>query len=319
MTDQYHNPNQNNNHHYDNDEIDISKLVSVLLKNKKKFFLITSLVFSISVIGSLFLPNKYTSTVILAPSEDSSNLSNLAKQYSGIASMAGLSLPSAGEADKVAMGVETIKSLNFFEQWVNNNDLLFLLMAPKGWDRNTDTLIIDRDIYDTDKQIWVSDIKFSIAGKPTIQTAHRQFLKENFAISRDSKTGFVTISITHFSPFVAKKLLDLLIFEVNEISRNDDMEKAKRSIEFLEKEITGTQLAEIRSGLNELIQNQIETIMIANASPEYLLKILSAPIAPEKKSTPRRSIIAIFGLFFGIFLSIFVILLQEYISSKEID
>ena len=78
------------------------------------------------------------------------------------------------------------------------------------------------------------------------------------------------------------------------------------------------QLKEVRSGINNLIQRQIEKITYANASPEYMFKILSNPTAPELKTEPRRSVICIVITFIGGFLTcLYFILKSIYIQNKE--
>ena len=149
-----------------------------------------------------------------------------------------------------------------------------------------------------------------------MQEAHRNFLK-SLSITKDSKTGFIIISFNHYSPFVAKRIIDLLIIDINEISRSEDIAIANDSISFLTAEANKAQLSEIRISINNLIQSQIETKTLANAKPEYLLKILSAPAAPELKSQPSRSIIVIFITFFGFSIGAIFTILSHYIFKKK--
>ena len=79
------------------------------------------------------------------------------------------------------------------------------------------SLVINPEIYNV-KEKWVSESSFARNGKPSIQSAHRDFIY-NLSIDIDKKTQFVHISFQHFSPYVAKKVLDNILFEINEISR----------------------------------------------------------------------------------------------------
>ena len=171
-----------------------------------------------------------------------------------------------------------------------------------GWDASKNKLIINPELYDTKLDKWVSDQSFAVNGKPSIQTAHRDFLRQ-LSVNVDKKTRFIYISIEHFSPYVAKKILDLILIEINEMIRDEDIRVAKDSIAFLTKESLNTQLNEVRSGINDLIEKQIETIAFANASPEYLVKTLSPPYVPELKALPDRKLIVIISLIIGFILS----------------
>lgn len=286
-------------------------------KKLKKIIYINALILlSFFLILIFFIPNKYTSAVVLAPSVNTNNsISNLASQYSSIVSLAGVSLP-AGEIDKAAMGVEKIMSFDFFEYIVTKHDLFFNLVAIKDWNKKNNTMIVNRRTYDVETKKWVSKLDQAVDGKPTLQYAYKKYLERQLNITKDNKTGFLTIKFTHFSPHFAKKVLDLIILEVNEIHRLDDISIAEESIFFLRNEIEKTQLEEVRSGLNSLIQQQIEKMMIANSTPEYLYKILSSPYAPEEKSGPAKSVFLILFCIFLFFTNI-VYFLFIFIKYKK--
>ncbi len=293
--------------------INTKEILSILWKGKTKIIIVTIIASIISVIAALMITNIYRSEAILAPATESSELSKLASQYAGIASMAGISIPGGDDSQtNVINGIEILRSFAFFEEFVNKHDLAFLLMAPNGWDKDSNTLKINKKIYDTTQKKWVSKMQYSVNGKPTMQTIHRQFHKKKFSVKRDIKTGLVTVAYDHYSPFIAQEVLVLLIEEINEISRSEEITRASRSIEYLENEIKTTQLKELKNGLNGLIQSQVETIMIAKATPEHLFKILSYPIAAEIKIKPKRSLICIIGFFIGAFFGAFLVLVQHY-------
>ena len=292
---------------------DTKEIFSVLWSGKKKIITVTIIASIISIAAALMITNVYRSEAILAPATKSSELSKLANQYAGIASVAGISLPGGDDSQtNVINGIEILRSFDFFEEFIGKHDLSFLLMAPNGWNKESNTLRINKKIYNISEKKWVSKIQYSIDGKPTTQTIHRYFHKELFSVSRDIKTGLVTITFDHYSPFVAQQILELIIEEINEISRNEAITRASKSIEYLEEEIKTTQLKEVRNGLNGLIQSQIETIMIAKSTPEHLFKILSPPIASELKIKPKRSLICIIGFFIGAFLGAALVILQHY-------
>ena len=91
---------KNNINAIQNHEIDLFELVSEMWD--KKFFIssFTILGTLIAVIYSLYLPNIYKSVALLTPANDNASGSSMLSQYSGMAGLAGISLPS-GEDDKV--------------------------------------------------------------------------------------------------------------------------------------------------------------------------------------------------------------------------
>ena len=128
----------------------------------------------------------------------------------------------------------------------------------------------------------------------------------------DIKTGFIHISLMHYSPYLAKDLLDLIILEINEMTQNEDIIFAKNSIKSLEAEYLKIQITDVRAGINRLIEKQLETIAVAKASPEYLFKILSSPNSPEIKSSPDRKLIVIISFIISFSLSSIFFLIRFY-------
>ena len=96
----------NPNDPYSDDEIDLKELFQVLLEGKKLIILITAIFAIGSVVYSLSLNNHYKSESLFLARSASENQG--LSQYSGLAAMAGVSLPSSGE-DKAAQTIELIK------------------------------------------------------------------------------------------------------------------------------------------------------------------------------------------------------------------
>ncbi len=301
-----------------NDELNFREIFYALNKSKLKISLLSIFIFIPFLFISFFSPNIYKSSAVLASTSDSANsFSKLASSYSSLASIAGISVPSSGEVDEIAASIEIMNSFNFFEDFVNEYDLFFILEAHNGWDKRNNELIVDSSKYDLSSKSWISNDKFSINGKPSMQSAHRRFT-ESFSATIDKKTGFITLSYEHYSPYVAKDILDKLIKQINLIKKNQDIKFAQDSITFLKNEANNANIKEIKEVINALIQKQIETITLANAAPEYLMKQLSRPIAPELKSSPNRALMVVLGFLFSIILSFSYVLIEFfYLKNKE--
>ena len=80
------------------DEIDLKELFMVLWSGKWLISVITAVAAASSVVVALSLPNIYVASALLAPAESNGGgLSGLMKQYGGLASLAGVALPSSEE------------------------------------------------------------------------------------------------------------------------------------------------------------------------------------------------------------------------------
>ena len=293
-----------------NVEIDFFHISKTLWKKKLFILAISTSIAILTAMISLSFPNVYRTGAILTASQSNSDLNSLASNFSGVASIVGITLPGSNSEIKVLMGVEVMKSLDFFEQLTKKYNILIPLLASEDWDKETDKLIINNDIYDEKTGTWKSNDVFSTNGVPSLQSAHRKFLK-NLSIVQSNDTGFYEISLENYSPNIAQYWVDSIIYEINETTRKKDIENFTNAVEYLEEEVKLTPLVEVRTGLFNLIKDQKEKIMIAKASDEYLFTVLSGAISPEIKSRPNRALITILSFILSVFLTSIFILLRN--------
>ena len=302
---------------YDDDEIDLRELFSALWSGKLTIIIATVMAAVIAVSYALFLPNIYKAEALLSPvSSDGSGMGGLASKFGGLASLAGVSLGGGGSGDKTTLGIEVMQSRQFFAQFSQENNVLVPLMAAKGWNSSDNTLVIDPEVFDSATNTWVRQPKPPRQSQPSIQESHEAF-KKLISVAQDKETGFVTLSVEHFSPYVAKQWVDALVQAINMTIREQDVAKAERSISYLQQQIATTQLAELQTGLFELIQSQTETIMLANASPEYLFQTIDPAVVPELKAKPKRALICVLGVMLGGMLGVLIVLIRHFVNKDN--
>lgn len=273
------------------DDISILYALKIIFDKKVPILLVT---FFVTFLGFQYAKNIddiYQSSTKLAPSEET-NVNQSMGSLSGVAAIAGINIPSGTSGNNVLISLERLKSLDFFEMVVRKYDLYYELEAVKGWDKKSNALIIDSDVYDIKNKKWIYEGDFESDGKPSVQEAHSNFLK-NFLINYDAKTGFVTLSMKHYSPHVAKKILDIFVEEINETVRQEDISSAEYIISYLNAEILKTKNVDLKFGISALIQAQIKKIAVANSSQQYILKTISPPFASERRFSPNRLLIVV--------------------------
>ena len=288
------------------DEIDLRELFRSLWAGKWLISGITFVAAVIAVIVALMMPNIYRAEALLAPNsqDGAGGLSALAAQYGGLASLAGINL-GGGSADKVALGLEILKSRKFISEFIERHDILVPLMAVDGWDEETGDLNIDADAYDVTAKRWIRDVSPPKKQIPSTQEAYRVFIKK-FSVSQDTKSGFVNVEVEHYSPTVAKQWVDWLVDDLNAFIMQQDVTEAEEAIEYLNKQIANTSLAELQNVFFRLIEEQTKTVMLAKVSDEYLLKTLDPAVAPELKAKPMRTLIVILVTMLGGFLGVVI-------------
>lgn len=283
-------------------ELNIYELLNILFKKKVLIIVLTTSFTILSVLVSLILPNVYTSSALLAPSEQNNSLSSKVGGISAIAGMAGVSLGGENVTPSIE-AIERIKSFDFFQESILPNIKKENLLAVKSWDPSKNSINYDKSDFDITTNKWVRKVKYPKQTEPSNQELFEEFQKI-ITIVENKKTQFVTISIDHQSPYVAQKWLKIIIYNINETMRDDEKMLATNSIEFLNETMKNTNLIEIKDSISGLLENQIQKLMLASANEFFVFKVIDSPLVREEKSSPNRIFIVIIGALFGFMIGI---------------
>ena len=300
------------------DEIDLRELFYVLLEGKWIIVSLTTFASIIGVILSLLLPNIYESRALLAPVNPSSGISGALGSYSGIAGLAGISLPTGGDEGNSAKAIQKISSLSFFENHILVNIHLPDLMALKSWNSKTNSLVFDDDIYDTKNKTWIRDYSYPQQQIPSTQESFQVFKSEHLLLSEDKKSGFITLSIKHQSPFIARQWVELVVNEINAFYRQKDKLESEKAVSYLNKQISMTSLSEIKEVLAQLLQEETKKLTLIEANDYYVFDYIDPPAVMEKKSEPNRALIWILSALFGGMLSVVLVFIRHYVAKQNV-
>ena len=302
---------------YPNDfdgEINLTELFYVIWDGKWIITSLTVFASTVGVIYSLLLPNIYESKTLLAPVSPSSSITGALRNYSGLAGLAGITLPSSVDEGNSIEAIQKISSLSFFENNILPNIFLPDLMAVKSWNSKANTLFYNESIYNVKNGSW-------IGGSTKIPSAQQSFevFKTHFALSEDRISGFVTLSIKHQSPFVAKQWAKLVVDEINNFYRQKDKSESEKAANYLNQQISLTGLSEIKEVLAQLLQEETKKLTLIEANKSYVFDFVDPPAVMEKKSEPKRALISILSFLLGGMISILLVLIRHYASSKRIS
>lgn len=294
------------------DEIDLRELFSVIWQGKWLIFAVTTVFAVAAILYALSLPNIYKSEALLAPVSDSSGM-KVPGQLGGLAALAGVNLGGGG-SDKTSLALEILKSREFIGRFIEQHDLFIPIMAAESWNRATNSLQIDQDIYDSETKQWVRDVKPPFQPKPSLLETHEEFMKL-LNVSQDKETGMVKLSIEHFSPVIAQEWVMWLVQAINNEMRERELSEAQSSIAYLTSQLETTTIADIRTMLFSLIEEQTKTVMLANVRAEYVFKTVDPAVVAEKKAKPARALIVILAVMLGGMFSVLIVLIR-YFSRK---
>ena len=309
-------PHSNNPNNFD-DEIDLRELFHVLLDGKWIIVSLTAFASIVGVIYSLSLPNIYQSKAMLVPVNSSSGISGALGNYSGLVGLAGINLPPGGDEGNSAKAIQKISSLRIFENSILTNIHLPDLMAVKSWNSKINTLTYDDSIFDTNNNTWIRDFSYPQQQIPSAQESFEVFKTKHLSLSEDKKSGFITLSIKHQSPFIAKQWTELVVNEVNAFYRQKDKSDSEKAVSYLNQQISMTGLSEIKQVIAQLLQEETKKLTLIEANQYYVFDYIDPPAVMEKKSEPKRSLTLILSALLGGMLSILFVLIRHYAFSKK--
>ncbi len=266
-----------------------------------------------SVLYALSLSNVYKSEAVMVAAIDTGSL-GLGGQIGNLAAMAGISIGKDKPGDKSELAVQLLKSRDFVTDFLVRHQLAVDLMAIKRWDPLTDKIEYDPQVYDIKNKIWTRKVEPPFTPEPSPQTLYKQF-DEMFTADKDKLTGIIKVSFQHPSPKIAQQWLTQIIVDVNEEIRRRDIEEANRSLQYLQKKVDETNIAELKTLFYTLIEDQTKTLLLANVKQEYALRMIDPPFVPEEKAAPRRAVIVVFLTFAGVLFSVLLTLFAPGIAA----
>ena len=298
------------------DEIDLRELFSVLWAGKKLIVAITAIFAVVSVGYALSLTNQYKASAVVSPADTgSSSLGAMAGQLGGLASLAGINIGS-GESNETQEAMVIMQSRGFMEEFIQTHNLQVPVYAAIGWDKGSNSLKLNSDLYDVTSKRWL--IKNDESGENRAPSSWGLYVafRKRVAVSQDKKSGLINISVEYYSPQIAKQWVDLFIITINDYMRARKLDQVNRNIEYLTAQIDKTAIADMREVFYQLVEEQTKSKMLAEASPEYAFVTVSRAMVPEEKSQPKRALVCVLGTLLGGMLSVLWVLVRRYAFSK---
>lgn len=301
--------NNNKRDFYETDEINLLEIIISIWKSRLLIF-ITVIIFAFgSVFYSLSIPNIFTSSSTLSVAGNSGG-SESNSGLNMIGSITGINIGGSGTS-KSELIITTIQSRDFLRHLLTFENIKPTLAAFKSYDRDNKKITYNENIYDSSSKSFTKDI----SRLPTFQTIYNSYSKM-LSINR-SKSGFIDISIKHQSPEFAYNFLSLIIKEIDTLSRSNDLNESKDSLNYLYNELATTQEIEIRNSINQLIISELRQQMLAEVKQNYLINPIDKPYMPELKSSPNRPKICILGTILGFFIGILISLIRYFGFKKN--
>ncbi len=110
------------------------------------------------------------------------------------------------------MAMEMVKTWDFLDTFIRENNIEVAVFAATGWDRVTDKPVIDNDLYDSAANEWVRDFDPSKgeSANPSSWELY-EVMRDRVSVSQNANTGLITLSVEFYSPIIAKEWVEKLV------------------------------------------------------------------------------------------------------------
>jgi len=277
------------------DEIDLLELIRTLLQAWKVIVGITLVCTGLAIAYALYAPEVFKAESLLAPAEEEkSAASSSLGQFGGLAAMAGISIPSSSNIERV---LATLETREFLKKFISSQKLL--------------PIIFD-DLWDESSNSWRL-----IKGQEEL-TVEDGILPLQGAIEVDQgKSGLITLSISWKDPDIAAQWANYLVKQLNEQLRQKAITDSKKRVGYLEQELAKTTLQDMRAVLYNLLESEKQKAMLANVNEDFALEVIDPAVAPETREKPKRKLIVVLGGVCGGFLGIFAVFFLQFLRKLK--
>ena len=164
---------------------DILELMKSSSESIKFIISLTSFLILILIVILLSIDNKYESKAILHATEKESDLASMAGQFSGLAAMAGVTVPGSDEISSSDVALEVLRSEDFFIRLYEYEEFLPNLLAYDKFDATTKMSSYKNKVYDSIEGKWIRKVSYPKQQIPSLREAYNKFYKNHFSISKD--------------------------------------------------------------------------------------------------------------------------------------
>lgn len=296
------------------DEIDLRDLFWTIWRGR--ILIIASMIASVCI-ASLHLRSAarlYTVTYTFQPVADTSQ-ELPANRLGGLASLAGITLPSASGRD-----FQTFKAL------LQSEEVAGQLMTKQE---------IIRKVFGGEwnkKLMHYEQPKLSITGhmtnwlKELLTGEGRQdyvppnaarlsdWLHNSISLSTDKQNGSLVIKSETPDPQFVIQIMTALTTITDRIIKDRFLGNGKQSIKFYQNKIAAARSRESREALAQLIVKEQQKLMLASNQSFFVAKPLTTPNVSLRPTSPKSSRTLILGLLFGGFLGVAILLIHKAIK-----
>jgi uncharacterized protein involved in exopolysaccharide biosynthesis len=300
--------------HLQEDEIDLRELFKTIKKGWYIILLVVILSVSGTVAFVLSQPNSYKSDMVLIPASDGS--SGTMSSLSGLAAMAGVSLPSSGSMTPDVAFQSLLTNYEFMRNFVIKHQVVEHY-EDKNLDKNFVFAMNNRSVYDYIHKSKDENKKQSDPEEKIFNTV--KSVSSKFTISADKKTSLLTISYEDNDRFYTAQMLNDFLNDASAYLIAHNLKNLDNSLSYYQTAIQGTQSIEVRQALSQTISKLIQQRVVMKSKEYFQCDPLTKPSVPyiKDKTKPKRGLIVVVSFVTSIILGIFLVFFISFIRSNK--
>ena len=305
--------NQNNS--ANDDEIDLRELFTALWRGKR--LIIICVMFSI-MLASLHLrqaERKYTVRYVFAPVASENVGPNLGG-LGGLASLAGVSLPTSSSSDFLTYKF-LLKSEEVAARMLKDRDLLVSVFSS-DWDT-------ERELF---RQPASGPLKSVVRGLKNLLTGNEPsayippnaarlsaWMDEAFNSSEGRDTGFLTLSAETAKPTLMVDVITRATQQTDQLLKERYIATAEQTMSFYQQQLSRARAREHREALAKLIAQEDQRLMLASKGTYFVAEPVTEPYVSLGPTSPKASLVLALSVVLGGFLGAAIVLIKKAFRS----
>jgi hypothetical protein len=268
---------------------------------------ILGLLLGISISISMFhlIRFKYQAELVVAPTQQDIGLS---KSLSGLASIAGVSLPKGGATSPFALYLQVLQSRSvaeaiykdeylmrrmFPQRW---NDEMRKWQQPKGLRTSLARLVTSLFIIDSER-----------TEKPTVAEVQR-FLSDRLNVVENRRDSMAHLYFANEDKEFTILFLTRVHEQADRILRERALKRTEVYIEYLDRQLSKTTVAELRETLSQASAEQQRARMVALSGLPFAAEPVGGISLSARPVQPNPFLVLVIGIIFSLLLALLLAL-----------
>ena len=253
--------------------------IAILYSQRLLIIAIVFIFLILAVAARFIIPEQYEGIVVMVPTPSDNGL-----QASMNGALAGLNFltGASGGGDQKGVAVATLQGRAFLEGFIRNQNLMPVLFSGE-WDGKNRT--------------------WKIPKPPTLEDGYNK-LASAITVDASPADPIVRLRVRWTDAKTASTIANNMVRKLNSQFQTRAIDEAQRMITSLTGSYPQTSIAEVRTSVANLIQEQIKQRILAQSRSEYAMTVVDPAEPSTKKVSPGLAILLAAGLFLGLLFGI---------------